>query len=102
MAGNKRDHDLVFMDDKSSTDDPLVTVSVLVPGEDAQKYLMQRHGDRGWWMPFGRVLPNETIKVCAQRVASEVGLRAKTISEESDSQRSTRSLVFCLRSHTIC
>ena len=76
MAGNKRDHDFVFIEEKPNVDDPQVTVSVLIPGEDAQKYLMQNHGDRGWWMPFGRVLSNETIKVCAQRVASEVSVRA--------------------------
>lgn len=73
MAGNKRDYDyLASSEDRQSLDDPLVTVSVLIPGEDAKKYLMQLHGDRGWWIPFGRVLPNETIKICAQRVASVV------------------------------
>ena len=47
-------------------------VSVLIPAEDNGKYLMVRHGDRGWWLPYGKVQRYETIKLAAVRIATEV------------------------------
>ncbi len=49
-------------------------VSVIIPGEDSDKYLLKCFKDRGWWLPFGKVGRLEHIKVAAQRVATEVSL----------------------------
>ena len=49
-----------------------IVVSVLIPGEDSKKYLLAKYGDRGWWLPYGKVHKHELIKVAAQRVATEV------------------------------
>ena len=55
----------------TSSGNPIV-VSVLIPGEDSKKYLLAKCGDRGWWLPHGKVHKHEAIKVAAQRVATEV------------------------------
>ena len=49
-------------------------VSVLIPGEDTDKFLLKCFKDRGWWLPFGKVGRTENIKTAAQRVASEVSV----------------------------
>ncbi len=60
---------------EGTTGHPMV-VSVLIPGEDSNKYLLTKYGDRGWWLPYGKVHKFESIKAAAQRVATEVrGLR---------------------------
>lgn len=50
----------------------MFTVSVLIPGEESTQYLLARHGQRGWWFPHGEVASHETMKIAAQRLASEV------------------------------
>ena len=55
----------------TSSGNPII-VSVLIPGEDSKKYLLAKCGDRGWWLPHGKVHKHEAIKVAAQRVATEV------------------------------
>ena len=47
------------------------TVSVLIPGEDSNFFLLKLYDQRGWWLPHDEVKKSETIKVAAQRVASE-------------------------------
>ena len=47
-------------------------VSVLIPGEDSDQFLLTHQENKGWWLPFGQVKEAETLKVAAQRVASEV------------------------------
>ncbi|KAK2170289.1 hypothetical protein LSH36_3g04007 [Paralvinella palmiformis] len=48
-----------------------VKVSVLIPSEGADLFLLKYYDDRGWWFPYDKVNKNETINVAAQRVASE-------------------------------
>ena len=69
-SGDQRD-DGCFV--KSSSSSAVNTiVSVLIPGEENGKYLMVRHGDRGWWLPYGKVHRYESIKLAAVRIATEV------------------------------
>ena len=67
----KRDNscDGLSIDASSSSQ---IVVSVLIPGEDSKKYLLAKYGDRGWWLPHGKVHKHEAIKVASQRVATEV------------------------------
>ncbi len=58
-----------------------VVVSVLIPGEDSKKYLLAKYGDRGWWLPYGKVHKHEAIKTAAQRVAAEVSVIARVTQE---------------------
>ena len=49
-----------------------IAVSILVPGEDSDKYMLSYKQERGWWLPYGIVNKDETIKNAAERIASEV------------------------------
>ena len=50
----------------------MIAASVLIPGEDTDKYLLTKFEDKGWWLPFGHVEGNESIQLAAKRIASEV------------------------------
>ena len=69
MAAKRESCDGTSID--TSSGNPII-VSVLIPGEDSKKYLLAKCGDRGWWLPHGKVHKHEAIKVAAQRVATEV------------------------------
>ena len=49
-----------------------ITVAVLVPADDGDSYLLTLVEGRGWWMPFGTVGADQSIKSAAQRVATAV------------------------------
>lgn len=79
MAAGKRNSELVCNDINSETSHA-VYVSVLIPGEDTEKYLLARTDDRGWWLPYGVAQKGESIKLAAHRVATEVGPCFKVLS----------------------
>jgi hypothetical protein len=72
MASGKRNSDQICNDVGAETSHA-VYVSVLIPGEDTEKFLLARADDRGWWLPYGVAQKGESIKLAAHRVATEVG-----------------------------
>ena len=50
----------------------MTTVSVLIPSEDGDEYLLKSVEGRGWWLIYGCVGAGCTAKAAAQRIASEV------------------------------
>lgn len=52
-----------------------IVISVLIPGEDTNEYLLSFATDRGWWLPFGNVKDQESIRSAAERIATEVSVR---------------------------
>ena len=57
----------------------MITVSVLIPSDDADQYLLKFVEGRGWWLIHGRVGANCTAKAIAQRIATEVELAINCI-----------------------
>ena len=49
-------------------------VSLLIPGEDSNSYLLTNTDGRGWWLPHGLAMPEESIKLAAQRIGSEASI----------------------------
>lgn len=56
----------------AAMNDNTTMVSVLIPGDDSDKFLLTNYGEKGWFLPFGNVDKSETVKIAACRIASEV------------------------------
>lgn len=52
----------------------MIGVSVLIPSDDGDEYLLKTVEGRGWWLIHGRVDAGCAAKPAAQRIASEVWL----------------------------
>jgi len=50
----------------------MISVSVLIPSDDSDQYLLKAVQGRGWWLIHGYVAADATAKSTAQRVATEV------------------------------
>ena len=50
----------------------MIGVSVLIPSDDGDQYLLKAVEGRGWWMVHGCVGADRTAKSTAQRIATEV------------------------------
>jgi len=50
----------------------MISVSVLVPSDEGDRYLLKAVEGRGWWLIHGCLRPNITAKATAQRIATEV------------------------------
>jgi len=50
----------------------MISVSVLIPSDDGDQYLLKVVEGRGWWLIHGGVRAGRTAKSTAQRIATEV------------------------------
>ena len=49
-----------------------IAVSILIPAEEFDQYLLSDIDGRGWWLPYALVNPSESIKHAAERIATEI------------------------------
>ena len=69
-------------------------VSVLIPGDESEKFLLTNYGEKGWFLPFGNVDKSETVKVAACRIAAEVSCFASEMISQSTSVYGGRNLTL--------
>jgi len=50
----------------------MISVSVLIPSDDGDQYLLKAVEGRGWWLIHGCVGVDRLAKSTAQRIATEV------------------------------
>jgi len=50
----------------------MISVSVLIPSDGSDQYLLKVAQGRGWWLVYGNVSADSTAKSTAQRIATEV------------------------------
>jgi len=49
-----------------------ISVSIIIPSDDDDRFLLKVVEGRGWWLVHGYVGANNTAKGTAQRIATEV------------------------------
>jgi len=57
----------------------MIGVSVLIPSDDGDQYLLKVVQGRGWWLIHGSVGADRTAKSTAQRIATEVRRRFSSV-----------------------